>query len=326
MGHAMLEGGLQLERTIDRMLMYASISRGKRLGEAVAEPWPTLLDKLRQTLAETPEVTELAFEAIAPEAPATLTWHPVEVRRALAELAHNAGRFSRDGAVEVRVELSIREGQSCLVVTVTDHGPGMSSTAIEHALEAYVQGDMRLSREHDGLGLGLPLARAAVESVGGTLHLMSPAGGGLVATCAVPMEVEALPEPAAVVPGSARWPVLIAEDDQSGARLLEVLLSRAGYACLHAPDGAEALARIREQPLQAVVLDVGMPRVNGLEVARIVREELDFLDLPLIGITAHELPTIAADVRRRHLDALLSKPVSRAELLVTLERLVSSSV
>lgn len=238
-------------------------------------------------------------------------------------LLGNALKFTCSGGVEFGNRL---EGSE-LLFFVKDSGEGIPEDRLEAVFDSFVQADLGVARSHEGAGLGLTIAKANVEALGGKIDVRSEVGRGSTFTFSIPY----LPlTPGAVISKSGAGAhsaeadqggslILIAEDDSTSFRLLEAMLKKAGYSVLRAVDGEEALQAVRENPDVALVLmDVKMPGMNGLEATRRIRRFNTVL--PIIAQTAYAFPEDRTKALEAGCDDYISKPVERTALLKMIKR------
>jgi len=187
--------------------------------------------------------------------------------------------------------VTVEERGATACVQVIDNGIGMSQSLLRHAFDPFVQGAGALDRPEGGLGIGLTLVRSIVELHGGSVAAASRGPGhGTTITLSVPLRPEAPPVEAAAAQPDAKPPpkkVLIVDDNRDSADSLAMLLRIEGHEVHVACDGAEALAQAERLHPQVVVLDIGLPKIDGYEVARRLRRLQGLHDLRLIAVTGY---------------------------------------
>ncbi len=240
----------------------------------------------------------------------------VRLEQVVTNLLTNALKFTHRGG-HVRVELRRRDGDA--VLTVADDGAGIAPDVLPHVFEQFVQGESTLHRSEGGMGLGLSLVRTLVELHGGTVSAASE-GRGHGATFVV--SLPALPEQRATTPQRARAAeapaaaarrVVVVEDNVDARELLVLALRRFGHDVAEASDGEEALNVLAEGEHDAAIVDLGLPKIDGYEVARRVRSKLG-PDMLLVALSGYGQPE---DVRRAEeagYDVHLTKPADLATL------------
>ncbi|BCT93232.1 hypothetical protein LYSHEL_22550 [Lysobacter helvus] len=223
----------------------------------------------------------------------------VRLTQILANLLNNAAKYTENGGrIEIRAE---RDGHDA-VVRVRDNGVGISPGALPHIFDMFNRGDRDSNRHQAGLGIGLALSRQLARLHGGSLDARSEGlGRGSEFTLRVPLAqaapVEIAPAPAPVDLGAQR--VLVVDDNPDAGDTLATLLRILGAEVHVARSGAQALAMLEHFTPSVAVLDIGMPEMNGYELARAVRARLTDAPLTLVALTGWAQ---AAD-RQRALDA-----------------------
>jgi PAS domain S-box-containing protein len=255
---------------------------------------------------------------VLPLAPIQIRADGMRLAQVIQNLLTNAIKYTKpQGRIRVAAE---RDGGG-IVVRVTDDGIGVAPEALTHLFDLFYQADRSLERTQSGLGIGLTLARNLVEMHGGTIEVHSGGvGKGFEAVVRLPGLVE--PTPGADVAsdwsaGTAAVPlrVLIADDNADAAKALAVLLTLAGHEVQWAADGQEAV-EIAERFAPAVaVLDLAMPRLNGYDVARRIREEPWGRKMLLIALTGWAQDEDRQRTKEAGFDAHLVKPASPMALL-----------
>ena len=241
---------------------------------------------------------------------------PIRLTQIITNLLDNAVKFTPSGgSVDVDV---MREGQEG-VIRVSDSGIGIDPEMLPRVFELFAQAEQPLDRSVGGLGIGLALSRRLVEMHGGSITATSE-GHGRGAQFTVRLQVEATgtppPAPAVPTPNSART-ILIVEDNDDARESLRLLLESLGHRVLTAADGPQGVALgLKHQP-EVVLIDLGLPGLDGYEVARAVRAGPVGKSVVLIAVTGYG----QVEDRRRSteagFDAHLVKPVSQS-LLSTL--------
>jgi len=233
----------------------------------------------------------LELEVCLPEQPVPIHGDPTRLSQVLGNLLQNAAKFTPAGG-SVSVSLSERKPDGVFVV-VRDTGYGIAAETLQHLFEPFVQGDKTLDRSSGGLGLGLALARGIVELHGGAITAFSEGPGKGSEFCVrLPSDVPAVAEPVcpaqqALSHGPRR--VLIIEDHADAAESLREALELSGHVVEVAQDGPEGLERARASRPEAILCDIGLPRVDGYAVARQVREDPALRDIYLIALSGYAL-------------------------------------
>ena|GEM_PF-4309899 len=245
---------------------------------------------------------------------------PARLAQVTGNLTANAVKFTESGEVVVSIATLPTEVPSTrrLTIEVRDTGVGFDEALLPKLLQPFTQADGSLSRRHGGSGLGLPICKAIVELLGGTLEARSKRGVGSCFRFTVPLRLasQAAPVPAnAPVERPAR--VLLVEDHEVNRAVVELLLAPLGVELVMACDGQEGIEAFEGDHFDLVLMDMQMPRVDGLAATRRLRDiEASRGEgrTPIIMLTAnvgpeHQLAALAAGA-----DAHLAKPIDRERL------------
>jgi PAS domain S-box-containing protein len=234
----------------------------------------------------------------------------------VGNLLLNAAKFSGPGGA-TSVSVARDPDGGCASVRVVDDGIGIAPDIIERLFQPFTQADTTLDRGKGGLGLGLALVKGLVELHGGTVTARSDgAGRGAEFTLhlpLVPAEAAAPPPPATRAESPGRR-VLIIEDNPDAATSLATLLEITGHEVSAALDGADGIAVARRFRPDVVLCDIGLPKMDGYEVARTLRADEAFRGTVLVALTGYALPDDAERAVRAGFDRHMAKPVKMEEL------------
>jgi len=305
-----------LARIVDGLLDVARISKGQvtlhreridlaRLVRESAEDHRGLLEAAG---------VELGLEL--PKAPLWIQGDPLRLTQALGNILDNAGKFiPREGRVTVRLETDGRQA----VITLRDTGIGIESEVLPYIFETFTQGHQPLDRSQGGLGLGLAVARELLELHGGQIQAASDGPGkGAEFTLRIPREEE-LSEPAHGTetgsPGKETRRILVVEDNRDAAESLGLFLELCGFGVTLAYTGPEGLEAAKSVHPDIVLCDIGLPGMDGFQVAGALRRNPETAEVRLIAVTGYG----QEEDRRRALEAgfdvHLVKPVDPEKLL-----------
>jgi len=245
---------------------------------------------------------------------------PTRIEQIFGNLLGNALKFTAEGrSISVSVA---REGGDA-VLRVSDTGMGMPAALVERVFEPFVQGERPLDRSQGGLGIGLTLVRRLAELHGGTASAASDgAGKGSVFTVRIPAIEAPAKKRAPATPAlvEAR-DVLIVEDNDDARETLRRMLELEGHRVRVAADGLAGLDAVRAAVPEIALIDVGLPRMDGYELARRIRSEIEGARRPyLVAVTGYGLPEDRARTREAGFDVHLVKPVDPAELTEVLAK------
>lgn len=251
----------------------------------------------------------------------------LRLRQVLQNLLSNALKFTAHGGVELHVDIERRQGDTeWLKFSVSDTGIGVAGDQHDRLFKAFIQADSTISRDYGGSGLGLAISQRLVRAMGGdNIHVDSRPGEGATFSFVLPFRRGQLPLPepvdTALAPVQApvlSGRVLLIEDDPISQEIESAQLAQFGLSVVCAASGPEALTLIDTQVFDAVILDIGLPHIDGFAVARSMRAR--GLSVPVIALTAASMQSDRARSVTAGLDAYLVKPVEPADLHDTLAR------
>lgn len=314
-----------LVRLVDDLLDVSRIVRGKlelrretvNLSDALSdavEAVSTLLEHAHQKL-----------ELTLPEPPLFVRGDRTRLAQVFANLLTNAAKYSDPGGT---ISISVASSGNLVEVVVKDTGVGIPKELVPRVFDLFEQGDRTLDRSAGGLGLGLAIVKSIVALHGGAV-LASSAGPGRGSEFSVqlplyrqgtvgPRTRESRPQPVA----QSRKRILVVDDNVDGAELLARSLDAMGHLTRTAHDGLEALQQVRDFAPEVILLDIGLPIMDGYEVARRLRE-LDLKQQPaLIALTGYGQQSDYERSRGEGFAHHLVKPIETAQLaalLLTIE-------
>jgi CheY-like chemotaxis protein len=242
----------------------------------------------------------------------------------IGNLLNNAGKFTDLGG---HVHLVVEPGDGFVRIRVRDNGIGIAADQIPHLFEMFAQADTSLERSRDGVGIGLTLVKALVELHGGVVEAHSD-GLGRGSEFAVRLPTATVASAPASLPTDSEVPgpvkgrrILIVDDSEDGAEFLALLLQVSGHETRQAHDGPAAIEAAEQFRPDAVLLDIGLPRMNGYEVCRRIREQAWGRDLVLIALTGWGQEEDLRRSREAGFDAHMVKPVDHQALMELLASL-----
>ena len=258
-----------------------------------------------------------------------MTSDPTRIRQVLLNLVGNAVKFTERGSVSVRARMlpvTGTGGSTMIRFEVSDTGIGIAEDAQARLFRDFQQVDASITRRYGGTGLGLAISRRLVEAMGGSIGLSSQPGQGTTFWFQVPPQRSGAVRPAEPKPVLAARPatrpgpprMLVVEDNPVNQKVATGLLARLGIAAEIAADGQEAVVRIAAKPFDLVLMDVQMPRLDGLEATRILRQH--GATVIIVGLSANAFETDRQAGLDAGMDDFVTKPVTRRKLEDILER------
>lgn len=314
-----------LNRLVDDLLDITRISQGKiqlqRERIDLVESVRSCLDDMKTMF----EQKRLRVVLNLPQRPVYLIGDQVRLCQVVSNLLHNAAKFTRpDGRVALKLTVDPTPAGDVAEISVEDDGIGMSEELRARLFQPFSQGQSGLDRRNSGLGLGLALVRALVGQHGGSVSAYSE-GEGRGSRFRVRLPVEpaggAAPgkgEPARRHSGSG-YRILVIDDNLDAARSLATLLSLAGHIPEVSHSGPDGLRRARETKPDLVLCDIGLPEMDGYEVARRFREAEATRSIPLVALTGYAM----AEDRHRAYEAGFDRHEAKPFNLERLDRLLA---
>jgi PAS domain S-box-containing protein len=307
-----------MTRLIDDLLDASRISQGKI---SLRREKVELAPLLRQAVeASRPylEAAKLELTVSLPAEPVFVDADPVRLAQVFGNLLHNASKFSQpEGRLVVRAELRADE----IEVSVRDFGLGIPATLLPRIFELFQQGDQSLERAHGGLGIGLTLVHRLVEMHGGSVRAASEgAGRGSEFVVRLPTlrEPEAADRELSAGTSAERAPlprrILVVDDNEDAAETLAMVLKRTGHETQLAFNGREAVDATRAFRPDLILMDLGMPVLNGFEAARAIREQPWSEGVVLVALTGWGQEEDRRKSAEAGFDGHLVKPVEFAAL------------
>lgn len=315
----------QMIRLVDDLLDVSRISHGKmELRKKRIELSETLRDAVETSR---PLIDSFGHELTLclPQAPIYLNADPVRLAQVFSNLLNNAASYTKAGG---NIQLAAEQQGNQVVVSVKDNGIGITSEALPHIFEMFSQATPVLERSHGGLGIGLSLVKGVVDLHGGGIEARSDGlekGSEFVVRLPVLVEKQEEPvkregdfdEPLHL----AKRRILVADDLKDSTDSLAMLLRMSNHEVHTAYDGEEAVAAAEQFRPEAILLDIGMPKLNGYDACRRIREQPWAKDVLLIAVTGWGQD----EDRRRTLEAgfnvHLVKPVKTRDLMQVLAQL-----
>lgn len=261
-----------------------------------------------------------------------LVGSPVHLKRLLMNIYSNAVRYNRDnGSITALCRELRTEGDTAWFEFIcADTGIGMSESFQKHLFEPFAQEHSTARSTYGGTGLGMPIAKALVDRMGGSITFTSKVGEGTTFRITLPFRMDesaALPrqETAPDMAGALRgMRVLLAEDNDLNMEIAEFMLQSAGAEVTEARDGREAVELFRALPtgyFDAVLMDVMMPGLDGYQATGIIRaSERPDAGVPVIAMTANAFVEDRQRAREAGMTEHLPKPLDQAVLVQTLQR------
>ncbi len=305
---------MQLTRLVDDLLDVSRITQGRIelrrealdvdavITQAVAAVEPQLRDKQHRIAIDRSE-------------PRALTVHgdPARLMQCIVNVLSNSAKYTDRGG-EIRIRTRLEGG--FVVIAIVDSGVGIAPHLLPHVFDLFVQGERTLDRSEGGLGVGLAVVRRLIEMHEGTVTASS-VGSGRGSTVEIRLPALGAAHASAHASGSPAPPprrVLVVDDNRDSADSLALLLQMDGHETATAYSAREALERALSLKPQVVLLDIGLPEIDGYEIARRLRGQSDFADTCLIALTGYGQAEDRKRARGAGFDEHLIKPADLGKL------------
>jgi PAS domain S-box-containing protein len=315
-----------LLRIINDILDYSKIEAGRLSIEPMPFALRATVRKTANLLAATAKAKGLALSVVvADDVPDRLSGDPLRIEQVLINLIGNAVKFTSRGGIEIAVGLDAAQdkepaGDRVLRFSVRDTGIGIEHEDIPRLFQLFGQLDSSKAKRFQGTGLGLAICKRLTEMMGGRIWVESEPGRGSTFFFTVATREEAPAAQGQAAAGSPDLPplrVLLVEDNQINRAFIQRLLGKAGHSVTSALDGREAVAALRAQDFDLVLMDIQLPHMDGDEVARRIRKGEAGgrnADIPIVALTAYAMPGDRERFLEAGMNGYVSKPVERDEL------------
>ena len=329
----------QLLTLINDILDMSKIEAGKLDLESIDFDIRQIAEEARGIVAATVGDSAVKFLCrVAPEVPECLRGDPLRVRQILINLTNNAVKFSKDGEINVIIEVA-EDSLSHVVLkcSVKDSGVGIPEEKLSDLFREFSQIGSETGRQYGGTGLGLAISKQLTELMGGKIGVTSKLGQGSTfwftarlekssgEPCRLDIETH---EPAKAWKNGERRPerILLADDNPINRRHGVLLLEKKlGFQVDAVSNGFEVLDALRTRDYDLVLMDCEMPGMDGLEATRVIRDphsDVRNHDIPIVALTARAMKGEQQECRNAGMVEFVTKPIDAKILAGTIDRLV----
>jgi signal transduction histidine kinase len=314
-----------LARLVEELLDVSRISQGKIALKKEAVDLARIIAHSVETSRPLIDARGQTLTVAVPAAPVWLSADFARLSQVVANLLNNASKYTGEGG---RIELAASAGEGEATITVRDNGAGIEPQLLPKVFDLFVQGERALDRGQGGLGIGLTLVKRLVELHQGTVEVASD-GPGRGATFSVTLPCISAVEPqragpAPVSPKSSSEVygrrVLVVDDNIDAAESTAAFLRLEGHEVKAVHDGLQALASLKVFDPHVVVLDIGLPGLDGYAVARQLRERGDTSHVLLIALTGYGQKEDRSRAAEAGFDYHFVKPADPREIQAAIER------
>jgi PAS domain S-box-containing protein len=316
----------QMTRLVDDLLDVSRITRGKV--------------ELRREIVELGTVVENAVEAsrpliekwgheltvTVPAQPVRLDADPIRLAQVISNLLNNSAKYTRRGG---RIALAAEAPGDQVLIRIKDNGIGISADLLPRVFDLFTQAGRSVEHSDGGLGIGLTLVQRLTEMHGGSVEARSDGPGkGSEFVVRLPVardtrrDGDVVPEPGALSPAPSALRILVVDDNPDAADSLGMVLRMMGHEVHTAHDGLEAVGAATAFQPEVVLLDIGLPKLNGYEVARRIRDQPAGTEVLLVALSGWGQEEDRQRAREAGFDGHMTKPVD----VRALQRLLETSL
>jgi PAS domain S-box-containing protein len=300
----------QLVHLVDDLLEVSRISTGRIHLHLELLDLRAIVERGVETVRPLIEQRRHALTVHVPPSPIWMNGDTTRLEQVVVNLLNNAAKYSDDGG---QIRLRLQQTGNEAVLQVRDSGVGIAPELMPHIFELFTQAERSLARSQGGLGIGLCLVQRLVELHGGTVAAFSVLGQGSEFVVRLPLAMTAEPQPLSaptetVEPIGPSLRVLVVDDNVDMATSLEMLLRQSGHAVRTVHDGPAALEAALDYRPNVVLLDIGLPGLDGYEVAERIRQQPALKGPVLVAMTGYGQQTDRQRSQEAGFDHHLVKP------------------
>lgn len=324
LAHEIIDRQLQhLVRLVDDLLEVSRITSGRIELRKQTVDFGSILASAVETVHDLIEASEHRLTVTLPPDPVTLEADPVRLTQVFANLLNNACKYTPPGG---RIDVTVHPEGDQLVVGVKDSGAGIPPQMLDNVFNLFTQVDRSLERSTGGLGIGLHLVRRLIELHGGTVSAHSQ-GENQGSEFVVRLPAPAVKEAPVISSGGeelrdrpvSRRRILLVDDNHDSVESLAMLLEHEGHETQVGYDGRQALDKAASWRPDVVLLDIGLPVMNGYDACRAIRRLPSAKDIRIIALSGWGQEQDRAMAREAGFDEHLVKPVNITALMKLLD-------
>lgn len=322
-----------LLNVLNNILDYSKIEAHKLALENTTFNLDDVLHNLIAMLSYKAEEKHLALEThIDDNVPRILLGDSLRLQQILANLTVNALKFTERGFVRILISAVVQEGREKLTFSISDSGIGMSEHEQTALFQPFSQVDTSFTRKYGGSGLGLMITKELVELMEGEITVHSVKGEGSTFTFTALFERDVIDESSkktsleniCVLSNHKPLHLLLVEDNDLNQLVASERLKQMGITCSIANNGLEAVEMVQKESFDAVLMDLQMPVMDGLEATREIRKLEGFANLPIIALSAAVLQDDLILAQEAGMNDFVAKPIDKILLQNVLSKWLSS--
>ncbi|MDB2685783.1 ATP-binding protein [Mariniblastus sp.] len=315
----------QMAHLLDDLLDVSRITQGKIRFEKLPLDMRVVVKDAADALQATIKSHNHQFSVEVPDDTVVVEGDESRLMQVVENLLTNACKYTPDGG-HVELKLAV-EGSDC-VLSITDDGRGIDSDLLGHVFDLFVQSDLDLDRQEGGMGLGLTVVRSLVEHHNGTIQAKSEGlGKGAIFIVRLPLSKKTISGKRSIEtasdtaePSKSIRPIVVVEDNEDSREMLMTLLSLEGFEVVGCSDGRAGLEKIIEEMPPIALVDIGLPELDGYQLAKKFRAQYPDADVKLIALTGYGQESDIAESTTAGFDAHVTKPVDKSVLMPILHK------
>ena len=315
----------QMAHLLDDLLDVSRITQGKIRFEKLPLDMRTVVTDAADALQSTIKSHDHQFTFNVPDEEVVVEGDESRLMQVVENLLTNACKYTPDGG-HVELNLGV-EGSDC-VLSIADDGRGIDGELLGHVFDLFVQSDLDLDRQEGGMGLGLTVVRSLVEHHNGTIQAKSEGlEKGAVFIVRLPLSDKAIAKgdstdsaSVATHPIERNRPIVVVEDNEDSREMLMTLLSLEGFEVVGCSDGKAGLQKIIELMPDIALVDIGLPELDGYQVAKQFRAQHPNAAVKLIALTGYGQESDIAESTNAGFDDHVTKPVDKSVLMPILHQ------
>jgi PAS domain S-box-containing protein len=307
-----------LAHLVDDLMDVARISEGKIVLRKEEVEMKRVIAQAIETAGPLIAARVHHLEVIQPEREVWVSGDPVRLAQSMGNLLHNAAKFTPKGG---QIKVEVRLDGDTVRIAVQDNGIGIAEDNLPRIFGMFAQAAVPPDRAPEGLGIGLSLVSRLIEMHGGRLTAASPGiGMGSTFTVELPVLHTSMPEQPAPAAGQAAQSgpagrrVLLVDDNLDAMEMMSFLLAEMGYDATTTADATHIVDLALARRPDVIVLDIGLPNIDGYEVARMLKQHPELKSIRLVAHTGYGSPEDRRKAQEAGFDAHLVKPAELADL------------
>ncbi len=322
--------GTHLLNIINDLLDISKIESGKEIINKENIIIPSLLNELESFVNPMIKRKNLIYStAVDNNVPKSILSDYVKLKQVLLNILDNAVKFTEKGEIKLKLKIIDRDEPSNYIqFSISDSGIGIPEKDFRKIFDSFIQGDGSLTRRFGGTGIGLSLCKNYVEMLGGRIWVESKVGVGTtfhftIDVSGQPFDKKKIPKTEAFSK-KTRNTILLIEDDENTVRLVKFLMEKLDFDFISANDGEEGIYLTKEKKPSLILMDIQLPKMNGIEATKIIKSDTKLKDIPIIAMTAHAMKGDREKYMKAGCDDYIAKPVDIDELSEKIDKFLKT--